>query len=251
MRSASVDPIVLLYESQEDLPVAFAWPTASKLCCLDTACKTSLSRAANGLRLLSDKSVAKQVTWLEEYHPRWITMLLQWCILLHHVLAGIDEEWWPLSVCVGHISFCFVTSYDGWYNMCVIVYMIHSLFCHTVTDDDCERICVDGSVCISMYVYVFMRICQRTRIHQSGSFWVSGLVWALEVLFAGWWIKASQREGGTGSVRALLASLSSGRHWEWLADPFLTLVRQGNPSNWLKCHLIADNKLIIKQRVTF
>lgn len=172
----------------------------------------------------------------------------------HTFTLCFGRHWWGMMAfeCMcGSYFILFCQRLWWWYNMCVIVYIIHSLFCHTVIDDDCERICVDGSVCINMYVYVFMRICQRTRIQQSSSFWVSGLVWALEVLFAGWWIKASQREGGTGSVRALLASLSSGRHWEWLADPFLTLVRQGNPSNWLKRHLIADNKLIIKQHVTF
>lgn len=247
MRSASVDPIVLLYESQEDLPVAFAWSIASKLCCLDTTCKTSLGRAANALRLLSDKSVAKQVTWLEEYHPRWITMLLQRHILLHYVLAGIDEEWWPLSVCVVHISFCFVTGYDGWYNMYVIVYIIHSLFCHNVIDDDCERICVDGSVCTNMYVYVFMRICQRTRIHQSGSFWVSGLVWALEVLFAGWWIKARGRN------RICQGSVSISVQWQTLGVvvwPFPHAGQTEKSIKLTKCHLIADNRLIIKHHVT-
>lgn len=71
------------------------------------------------------------------------------------------------------------------------------------------------------------------------------------VLFGGWWIKPSQTEGGTGSVRALLASLSSGRHWEWLADPLLALVRHRNPSSWLKCHLIADNWLIAKHYAAF
>lgn len=70
MRSASVDPVVLQYQSQEDRAVASVWPTARELCCFDTACKTSLTRAANALRLLSDKSVAKQVTGLEQYHPR-------------------------------------------------------------------------------------------------------------------------------------------------------------------------------------
>lgn len=37
--------------------------------------------------------------------------------------------------------------------------------------------------------------------------------------------------GGTESVKAPLASLSSVRQWEWLSDPLLTLVRQRNLSH--------------------
>lgn len=39
------------------------------------------------------------------------------------------------------------------------VYMMHSLFCQAVIDDDGAWICVDGPVCIVMHVYVLVRIC--------------------------------------------------------------------------------------------
>lgn len=34
------------------------------------------------------------------------------------------------------------------------VYMMHTLFCQTVTDDDDAYICEDGPTCIDVYVLV-------------------------------------------------------------------------------------------------
>ncbi len=39
------------------------------------------------------------------------------------------------------------------------VYMRHSLFCQTVTDDDGVCICVDEFMCVDVRVYVLARIC--------------------------------------------------------------------------------------------
>lgn len=152
---------------------------------------------------------------------------------LHYVLAGYDERCSPLRVCIVHTSLCFVTDYDGWYEMCASVYMMHSLFCQTVIDE--AWIGVDGRVCAStcrrrrLYTYVDELTCSRAAA-------CARLVWASggPCLEGDELSRVRRREGGTGSVRALLASLSGGRHWEWLADPLPTLVRHTNPSSWLK-----------------
>lgn len=55
-------------------------------------------------------------------------------------------------------------------DMYASVYVMHSLFCQTVTDDDGAYICVDGSVCIDVHVCALVQICWRTHIHESSSF---------------------------------------------------------------------------------
>lgn len=133
----------------------------------------------------------------------------------------------------------------------------------------CMQVCIWCIVCfvrlwLMTHGFVEVAVCASTRMRMHLRAYVDELafsraaasvclVWSEHpvVLLGGWWIKPSQTEGGTGSVRALLASPSSGRHWEWLADPLLMPVRHRNPSSWLKCHLIADNWLITKHYVTF
>lgn len=150
--------------------------------------------------------------------------------------------WWAMMVCEGwmrvvYTSLCLVTGYDVCRDTYASVYMMCSLFCQAVTNDNGVCACAD----------TLMN--SHSQEQQLLSVWTS-LVSTQALLFRGWWIKPSQREGGTGSVRTLLASLSSGRWWEWLADPLLTLVRRRNPSSWLKCHLTADNWLITVCHVT-
>lgn len=48
------------------------------------------------------------------------------------------------------------------------VYVMHSLFCHTVTDDDGAYICIDGTMCIDVHVCLLVRICWQA--HKSSSF---------------------------------------------------------------------------------
>lgn len=45
--------------------------------------------------------------------------------------------------------------------MYTTVYMMHSLFCHTVTDEDGAYICRDGAVCIDVRVCVRVCVCPR------------------------------------------------------------------------------------------
>lgn len=210
------------------------------MCCFDTVFKTPLARAANALRLLWDKSLAKQGTWLEQYLPRWITMLLQWYILyimFWQAMMSDDGLW----VCVWFILH-YVLSQAVMGDMICLQVCIWCIVCFVRLWRMTAMVC--ASTCMCMCLYVDELTFTRAAASEC-------LVWPEhpEVLFGGWWIKPSQREGGTGSVRALLASLSSGRHWEWLADPLLTLVRQRNPSSWLKCHLTADNWLITVRHI--
>ncbi len=66
------------------------------------------------------------------------------------------------------------------------VYVMHSLFCQTVMDDDGAYIRVDGSMCIDVHVCVLVRIRWRGS-HSREPQACDCLVWSKhpEVLFGG------------------------------------------------------------------
>ena len=49
--------------------------------------------------------------------------------------------------------------------MYTTVYMMHSLFCHTVTDEDGAYICRDGAMCIDVRVCVCVCVCVSVHAH--------------------------------------------------------------------------------------
>lgn len=137
--------------------------------------------------------------------------------------------WWTVSMYRVLIWWYFVTGYSGWCSIHENV--IHSLgiVSSFVSLWKMIIVCVDRSACIIVHACAFTPLSSPER---------TSCLEGDELM--------SRREGGTGSVMALLASLSSGRRWEWLADPLLTLVRWRNPSSWLKCHWTADHWLIVE-----
>ena len=44
------------------------------------------------------------------------------------------------------------------------VYVKHSLFCHTVTDDDGAYICIDGTVCVDVRVCLLVCVCSCANV---------------------------------------------------------------------------------------
>lgn len=167
----------------------------------------------------------------------------------HYVLAGYDERWWSVSVSVWfilHYVLSQATMGDGiWMQLCRWCILCFVRLWQMMMMRAFVKLGPRASMCIYLCAYVDELTFTRAAASEC-------LVWSEhpEVLFGGWWIKWSQRKGGMVSVRALLASLSSGRRWKWLADPLLTLVRQRNPSSWPKCHLTADNWLVKVCHVT-
>lgn len=148
------------------------------LCCSDTAYETCLTRAANALRLLSDKPIAKQITLLEQYLPRWITMLLQWCILhimFWQAVIGDDNLWVCVCVC-GSLQYVLLqasvvgTVHEWNFIWCIVCFV-------GLTDDHFVQLLffwVNGPVCIDTYVYVLAYVCLPTKVHESSSFWETG-----------------------------------------------------------------------------
>lgn len=204
-------------------PTSCSWPVAIKA-------KTLVAIATNGLSHQSDKSVSRQVRRLKPYLPQWITVFLQECILKHYMFwqAMMGDD--GLLVCVS--------------------FMLHDVLSQVMMGNArCKKVCMWPRVCfVSVWQTVVLYVCLYTWVHAHMLGNCSSnrcLVLHPADLFGGWWIKDSQREGGTRSVKALLASLSSGRHREWLVDPLLRLVRQRDPSSWLKCLMTADNWLSV------
>lgn len=174
------------------------------LCCFDTAEQTPQTRAANALRLSSDKPVSKPWAIPPRVNHNVFTVLHA----SHYVLAGYDGWWWS----VVNISICFVTGRNGRY-VYLNMYATHSLFCQTVTDDLCAwaRIHRHASACVC--VHMSENTDSREQQQQQQLLGVWSCLSTRRSCLEGDEL-SRVREGGTGFVRALLASLSSGRCWE-------------------------------------